>query len=93
MREFIDLKKPLDESVGQQMADWANGGATKQEPPHEQEPFSEGDDPTTPYRMKLRGLSTTQEINAWFRTVPEELKQDVYQDYTTALKEAGKAKS
>ncbi len=27
MREFVDLKKPLDESAGQKMAAWAAGGA------------------------------------------------------------------
>lgn len=43
------------------------------------------DDPTTPYRHRLRSLDTAAQIQAWYRSIPEELKQDLYNDYTLAL--------
>lgn len=57
----------------------------------ESAPAPSGDDPVAPHRRALGTTEpTNQAVNAWWRSVPEELKQDLFDDYKHALKEAGK---
>jgi phage recombination protein Bet len=47
--------------------------------------------PPEPYRRTLAACDNTNAaINAWWGTVPEEIRQDLYSDYTVALKKVGK---
>lgn len=48
-------------------------------------------DPTAPYRRTLAACDNTNAAyNAWWGTVPEEIRQDLYDSYTAALKKVGK---
>lgn len=49
------------------------------------------DDPTAQYRRAL-GVTdpTNQAVHAWWQSVPEELRQDLFADYKQALKDVGK---
>lgn len=71
-----------------------NGTGGQAVTPHasaESAPALSGDDPAAPYRRALGTTgATNQAVNAWWRSVPEELKQDLFDDYKHALKEAGK---
>jgi RecT family len=54
-------------------------------------PSSSVDSPAAPYRRTLATCeATNQAVNAWWQTVPDELKQDLYSDYTQALKDVAK---
>jgi phage recombination protein Bet len=49
------------------------------------------DDPTAQYRRALGTTEpTTQAVNTWWKSVPEELKQDLFVDFKQALKDVGK---
>lgn len=51
------------------------------------------DDPAAGYRHTLRQVDgTNQAINTWWETVPDTLRQDLYQDYTAALRSAAKGR-
>ena len=51
------------------------------------------DDPTTPYRRTLAACAPTgPAVNAWWGTIPESLRQDLYGDYSDALKALSKKK-
>ena len=51
------------------------------------------DDPTAPYRRTLKACAPTgQAVNAWWGTIPDALKQDLYGHYSDALKALSKKK-
>jgi phage recombination protein Bet len=51
------------------------------------------DDPCAPYRRTLSACDpTTNAVQAWWQSVPEELRQDLYGSYTDALKAAARKK-
>lgn len=56
-------------------------------------PPAEHDDPTTPYLAQLRACEPTNAaINKWWGTVPESLKQDLFDAYNQALRSIAKGK-
>jgi hypothetical protein len=55
------------------------------------QPVPAPDNPATPYRRQLAETEpTSKAINAWFRSVPEDLRQEVWADYQQALRDAAK---
>jgi len=99
MREFVDLKSPLNEEAGRRMATWAKGGSVKSSamppsaPVQEQAPA----DDEIPAELEvykhqlLNCPRTNQAINDVWKSIPEQLRQDLYTVYSAQLKGLKKA--
>jgi len=94
MREFVDLKAPLNEEAGKRMATWAKGGAAKPvvsphpAPPKEEQPADDGLPPELAiFKHQLKSCPrTNQAINDVWKAIPEHLRQDLYAVYSLQLK-------
>lgn len=95
MREFVDLKAPLDECAGQKMAAWAAGTETREGAALSTErradsavdtPSDSLETPDEPWNAKLRTAHDSRAVNAIWAQIPEELKQDCYKTYGDRLK-------
>lgn len=99
-RTFAQQKQDARTKIGELMMEKPEAQAADtmplSEPPTPQVsdelPPAPMDDPTTPYRLKLKACDTTAQVQAWRNSVPDELFQDMYQAYTDAMKAVGKVK-
>jgi hypothetical protein len=105
-RPFFKPNACIDEFAGEQLAKWAMGGsgASLTTPPltdslaetmqdfmtSKEEVAS--DDPSAPYRAKIKTAHDEKECRVAYDATPETLKQDIHQDYFDKLKELGKRK-
>lgn len=55
-------------------------------PPPAPSTLLEEDDPSSPWKAKIRTAHDSKAVNAVWRQIPEELKQDVYATYSDRLK-------
>lgn len=109
LRKVADLKKPLDEEVGKQLAQWAKGQSVEPDGanglsgdyPASQPATSDAAPPFNPetcppaeehtiewYYEQFRRMTDTGAINDLYKSAPKEIKQDIYQAYTDAMKSA-----
>lgn len=87
MREFVDLKAPLNEEAGKKMAAWAKGGAAKPATVPQAEPPPDIPDEVTIFDHQLKNCPrTNQAINDIWKAIPEHLRQDLYACYSQQLK-------
>ena len=96
LRDFLDVKAPLNEQFGQQLAQWAAGGTKemihdseseqgdglKQDDPVQ----AQIDNPATPWIAKINTAHDSKAVNTIYKGCPEELRQDLYPAYSEKLK-------
>lgn len=73
-------------------------GPTQEEPPLAESPsspqasecasgpYTEADNPATEWLEKIRRASSRQDLNKIYKSCPDELKQDIYHAYSSAMK-------
>lgn len=104
MREPFDTLvpkgKPIDEALGELLAEWSAGGRSKAFTPpiKDQQKMSEGDrahaeqlsmdnDPADPHRAKLQACARTkQAITDTYNAIPQTIRQDCFQEFQKQLR-------
>ena len=100
VRPFVNLDAVMDEQVGERLAQWAKGikpesQAVTQGPPpdvtpqgHQSDsgPFTPDSNPATEWLEKIRNCASSAQANAIYKSCPEELRQDIYDSYSKALR-------
>lgn len=94
-KPFFKPASCIDEYAGEQLAKWAKGGTKTPAPAAVIEPTvkealgemgEQTDSPADPYNAKLKTCERSEKaINATYKAIPDELKQDCYATYTDQL--------